>query len=116
MMTIVARARLARSLVLSSLVLALPGCGNDGGPTGPVGGASPTPAPTPTPTPTPPPSSSPTQSQSCRALPATNGSTSGCRAGTANFATRVRAAVDSTIGATYRDPITGATYEIVQGD
>ena len=35
---------------------------------------------------------------------------------TGNFLNRVRDAVNATYGMPYRDPITGATYEIVQGD
>jgi hypothetical protein len=77
---------------------------------------TPTPTPTAQPTATPPPSTSPTLTQSCRALPPTSGSPSGCARRTSNFFNQVREAVNATIGAPYRDPITGATYEIVQGD
>lgn len=106
----------SRSVVLASIVL-LAACGGDKGtPTGPVAGVTPTPAPTAQPTPTPPPAVSPTLPQSCRSLPATNGSPSGCVRGSANFLDRVRDAVNSTIGAAYRDPNTNETFEIVQGD
>lgn len=93
----------------------LAGCGGKDTPTGPVAGA-PTPVPTAQPTATPPPAVSPTLPQSCRSLPATGGSPSGCVRGTPNFLNRVKDAVNSTIGAAYRDPNTNATFEIVQGD
>jgi hypothetical protein len=52
--------------------------------------------------------------QSCRSLPVTNGSPSGCVKRNPNFLNHVKDAVDSTIGALYRDPYTNASFEIVQ--
>jgi hypothetical protein len=105
------------SAVCTLLVLAalLPACG-DKSPTTPTAG-TPTPTPTPQPTATPPPTTgAPSLPQSCRSLPPTTGSPSGCSRGTANFRGRVQAAVDATYGATYRDPSTNQSFEIVQGD
>lgn len=96
-------------------IATLPACG-DKSPTTPTAGVTPTPAPTAQPTSTPPPAVSPTLPQSCRSLPPTTGSPSGCARGTPNFLNRVRDAVNSTLGAPYRDPNTNATFEIVQGD
>lgn len=93
----------------------LSACGGKDTPTGPVAGG-PTPAPTVQPTATPPPAVSPTLPQSCRSLAPTTGSPSGCVRGTPNFLNRVRDAVNSTIGAPYRDPNTNTTFEIVQGN
>lgn len=111
--------RIHRLFAASALVLVfiagLPGCG-DKGPTTPTAGVTPTPAPTAQPTATPPPAVSPTLPQSCRSLPPTSGSPSGCVRGTPSFLNRVKDAVNSTIGATYRDPQTNATFEIVQGN
>jgi len=109
----------SRSAVLCSLasilVLLLPACGkNDATPTGPVAG--PTPTPTPQPTATPPVAANPVLPQSCRSLPASNGSPSGCAKRNGNFFNQVKDAVNATIGAPYRDPNTNATFEIVQGN
>jgi len=107
----------SRSAVLSLvsvLFLLLPACGkNDTTPTGPITVTSPT--PTPQPTATPPVATNPVLPQSCRSLPASNGSSSGCAKRTGNFFNRVKDAVNATYGAPYRDPFTGASFEIVDG-
>ena len=103
-----------RSSAVCSLLMILPACG-DKSPTTPTA-VTPTPTPTAQPSATPPPTSSPTLPQSCRSLAPSTGTPSGCRRDTGNFHTRVRDAVNSTYGAPYRDPVTGRTYEIVQGD
>jgi hypothetical protein len=107
-------AHIHRFIAVCVLVLLLPGCGDDN-PTTPTG-VTPTPTPTAQPSATPPPSNSPTLPQSCRSLPASNGPQSGCSRQTGNFQERVRTAVNATYGATYRDPVTGQTFEIVQGN
>ena len=106
---------LIRSSGVCTLLLLLPACGGDKSPTTPTA-ITPTPTPTPQPTATPPPPTSPALTQSCRGLPATTGSPSGCRQATGEFHTRMREAVNATIGAIYRDPTTGQSFEIVQGD
>src|SRR6185436_12177992 len=96
--------RVSRALTTMALVF-LSVCGGKDTPTGPVAGATPTPSPTPTATP--PPATSPALTQSCRALSPTSGSPSGCSRRTGNFFNQMRDAVNATIGASYRDPITG---------
>jgi len=103
-----------RSSAVCTFLILLPACG-DKSPTTPTA-VTPTPTPTAQPSATPPPATSPTLTQACRSLPATTGSPIGCSRGTANFLGRVRAAVDATYGAPYRDPTTGQSFEIVQGD
>jgi len=107
------RSRVSRAITTMALVF-LSVCGGKDTPTGPVAGATPTPSPTPTATP--PPATSPALTQSCRALSPTSGSPSGCSRRTGNFFNQMRDAVNATIGASYRDPITGQSFDIVQGD
>jgi hypothetical protein len=98
------------------LLAPLAGCGGkDKGPAAPSAVVTPTPAPTAQPTATPPPATSPGLPQSCRSF-AVSGSRSACSRGNPNFIDRMREAVNLAVGATYRDPQTGETFDVVSGN
>ncbi len=107
----------ARVVSGSVLLAALVACGGqDGSPSAPTAGATPTPAPSVQPTATPPPATSPALPQSCRSFSVSFGSQSACSRGNPNFLDRMRDAVNQAVGATYRDPHTGETFDVVQGN
>jgi hypothetical protein len=58
----------------------------------------------------------PTLPRSCQQIRPGTGSTRDCARGTSNFFLRVQDAVNGSIGAPYRDPDTGETIEMVDGN
>jgi hypothetical protein len=81
----------------------------------PSGGTPATPTPTPEPTPDPTPE--PAIGAACHNVPDGSGSGSGCaRRGAARFLPALEAAVERARGATYDDPGSGQTVDMVAGD
>lgn len=99
-------------LVVSIALIGGCGGGQQSSPSAPTAG-TPSTAPSPQPTPTPSPSA-PASAQSCRSLPPASGSPSGCAKGSPNFLNQVKGAVDQAVGAGYRDPHTGETFDVVR--
>lgn len=109
--------RASRAVLPLLLAAFLPACGGKGGsnpaPTGPTAGTPATPAATPTPTATPPPTTGTGLPRSCQGLPPGVGTGLGCARGNSQFFNRVKDAVDVARTSTYRDPISGRSFDVV---